>query len=105
MIFGTQGGVRSENSEKLEFDVPLNENAMFSSLQAFQNEPKMVPKRSERRKKSRESTEKKNKYAEERLESARERSRAKRRPPRVPPGGGSAARRLNPTTPGEPVIS
>ena len=38
MILGTQGGVRSENSEKLEFDDPLNENAMFLRSQGFQNE-------------------------------------------------------------------
>ena len=29
MILGTQGGVRSENSDKLEFDDPLHENAVF----------------------------------------------------------------------------
>ena len=50
----TQGGVRSENSEKLEFDDPLNENAMFLRSQGLQNEAKMVPKRAEKRKKSRE---------------------------------------------------
>ena len=54
MIFGTQGGVQSENSEKLEFDDPLNENAMFLRSQGLQNEAKMVPKRAEKRKKSRE---------------------------------------------------
>ena len=54
MILGTQGGVRSENSEKLEFDDPLNENAMFLRPQGFQNEAKMVPKRAGKRKKSRE---------------------------------------------------
>ena len=72
------------NSGKLDFDDRLNENAMFSSFQGLQNEPKMVPKRSERRKKSRESTEKRKKYADERLQRARRRSRADRRPP----GGG-----------------
>ena len=34
MILGTQGGVRSENSEKLDFDVLLNENAMFFPVRA-----------------------------------------------------------------------
>ena len=29
VIFVSQGGFRRENSEKLEFDDPLNENAMF----------------------------------------------------------------------------
>ena len=51
MILGTQGGVQSENSEKLEFDDPLNENAMFLRSQGLQNEAKMVPKRAEMRKK------------------------------------------------------
>ena len=54
VIFGTQGGVQSENSDKLEFDDPLNEIARFSRPQASQNELKLVPKRPERRKKSRE---------------------------------------------------
>ena len=52
--FVTQGCVRSETSEKLEFDDPLNENAMFLRSQGLQNEAKMVPKRAEKRKKSRE---------------------------------------------------
>ena len=54
MNFVTQGCVRSETSEKLEFDDPLNENAMFLRSQGLQNEAKMVPKRAEKRKKSRE---------------------------------------------------
>ena len=54
MILGTQGGVRIENSDKLESADLLNENAMFLRSQGFQNEAKMVPKRAERRKKSRE---------------------------------------------------
>ena len=49
MILGTQGGVQIENNEKLEFDDPLNENAMFLRSQGLQNEAKMVPKRAERR--------------------------------------------------------
>ena len=57
MILGTQGGVRSENSEKLEFDDPLNENAMFLRPQGLQHEAKIVPKRAEKRKKSREREE------------------------------------------------
>ena len=91
------GSVRRENSEKLEFDDPLNENARFLRSQGLQNEVKIVPKRAEERKKSRERREKRKKYADECLGSARERSRARRCPPRVPQGGGSAARRLNPT--------
>ena len=54
MILGTQGGVRSENSEKLEFADLLNENARCLRSQGLQNEPQMVPKRAEKRKKSRE---------------------------------------------------
>ena len=99
------GSVRRENSEKLEFDDPLNENACFLRSQGLQNEVKIVPKRTEERKKSRERREKRKKYADECLGSARERSRARRRPPRVPRGGGLAARRRHPTTPSEPVIS
>ena len=105
MILGTQGGVRSENSEKLEFDDPLNENAMFLRSQGLQNEVQIVPKRAEEKKKSRERREKKKKYADECLGSARERSRARRRPPRVPLGGGSAVPRRNPPRPAVSVIS
>ena len=54
MILGTQGGVRSENSEKLEFDDLLNENARFLRSQGLQHETKMVPTRAGRRNKSRE---------------------------------------------------
>ena len=96
MILGTQGGVRSENSEKLEFDDRLNENVMFLRSQGLQNEVKIVPKRAEERKKSRERREKRKKYADECLGSARERSRARRRPPRVPLWGGLAVPRLHP---------
>ena len=54
MVFVPPGGVRRENGDKLEFDDPLNEIAMFSRPQGSQNELKLVPKRPERRKKSRE---------------------------------------------------
>jgi len=54
MVFVPSGGVRRENGDKLEFDDPLNEIAMFSRPQASQNELKLVPKRAERRKESRE---------------------------------------------------
>ena len=40
MILGTQGGVRSENSDKLEFDDPRNEIAIFSTPQGSHNELK-----------------------------------------------------------------
>ena len=54
MMFLSPGKVQSENSDKLEFDDPLHENAMFLRSQGLQNEAKMVPKRAEKRKKSRE---------------------------------------------------
>ena len=69
MILGTQGGVQSENSEKLEFDDPLNENAMFLRSQGLQNEVKMVPKRPERRKRGREEAKREQRSAKSALES------------------------------------
>ena len=53
-MFVSPGGVRGENSEKLEFDDPLNENARFLRSQVLRNELKIAPKRAERRRKSRE---------------------------------------------------
>ena len=44
--FVTQGCVRSETSEKLEFDDPLNENAMFLRSQGLQNGAPGTPKSS-----------------------------------------------------------
>ena len=38
LIFVSQVGVRGENSEKLEFDVPLNENTMLLRSQGLENE-------------------------------------------------------------------
>ncbi len=69
MIFGTQGGVRSENSEKLEFDDLLNENDVFLRPQGLQNEAKMVPKRAEKRKKSREEGKREQRSTKRALES------------------------------------
>ena len=69
MILGTQGGVRSENNEKLEFADPLNENAMFLSSQGLQNEAKIVPKRPERRKGRREEAKRGQRSAKSALES------------------------------------
>ena len=46
MILGTQGGVQIENNEKLEFDDPLNENAMFLRSQGLQNGAPGTPKSS-----------------------------------------------------------
>ena len=80
MIFVLSGGVRGENSEKLEFEDTLNENVMFLRPRRLQNEVEMVQKRPERRKKSRARTEKREKYADDRPGSVRERSRADRRP-------------------------
>ena len=70
MIFGTQGGVRSENSEKLEFADSLDENAMFLRSQGFQNEAKMLPKRPERRKRGREDATREQKGTASALQSA-----------------------------------
>ena len=69
LIFVSPGGVRSENSEKLEFDDLLNENAMFLRSQGLQNEAKMVPKRAEKRKKSREEGKREQRSAKRALES------------------------------------
>ena len=69
MILGTQGGVQSENSEKLEFDDLLNENARFLRSQGLQNEAKMVSKRAEKRKKSREEGKREQRSAKRPLES------------------------------------
>ena len=54
VIFLSPGDAEGETSEKLEFDDPLNENAMFLRSQGLQNETKMVPKRAGKRKKTRE---------------------------------------------------
>ena len=69
MNFVTQGCVRSETSEKLEFDDPLNENAMFLKSQGLQNEVKMVTKRPEMRKRGREEAKREQRSAESALES------------------------------------
>ena len=69
MILGTQGGVRSENSEKLEFADPLNEHATFLKSQGLQHEAKMVPKRAEKRKKSREEGKREQRSTKRALES------------------------------------
>ena len=69
MISILPGSVRRENSEKLEFDDPLNENAMFLRSQGLQNEAKMVPKRPERRKRGREEAKREQRSAKSALES------------------------------------
>ena len=95
MIFVLPSSLRGEKSEKLEFDDPLNENAMFLRSRRLQNEVEIVQKRFERRKKSRARTEKREKYADDRPGSVRERSRADRCPPGW--GGGSPATGSDPT--------
>ena len=55
--------------EKLEFDDPLNENAMFLRSQGLQNEAKMVPKRPERRKRGREEAKREQRGVKSVLES------------------------------------
>ena len=61
MILGTQGGVESENSEKLEFDDHLNENAKFLRSKGSKMRPKWYrngPRRGRRaEKKAKESRE------------------------------------------------
>ena len=69
MNFVTQGCVRSETSEKLEFDDPLNENAMFLRSQGLQNEGKMVTKQPEKRQRGREEAKSEQRSAESALES------------------------------------
>ena len=81
------GSVRRENSEKLEFDDPLNENVRFLRSQGLQNEVKIMPKRTEKSKKSRASPEK---SAQVCRRVPRERSGAVSREtasPAVSPGG------------------
>ena len=70
MVFVPPGGVRRENGDKLEFDDPLNEIAMFSRPQGSQNELKLVPKRPERRKKSREDANREQRREQKCQESA-----------------------------------
>ena len=71
MVFVPPGGVRRENGDKLEFDDPLNEIAMFSRPQASRNELKLVPKRPERRKKSREDANREQRREQKWQESVR----------------------------------
>ena len=71
MAFVSSGGVRSENGDKLEFDDPLNEIAMFSRPQGSQNELKLVAKRPERRKKSREDANREQRREQKWQESVR----------------------------------
>jgi hypothetical protein len=69
MIFLSPGDAEGENSAKLEFDDPLNENARCLRSQGFQNDTKMVPKRAERRKRSREEAKREQRSAKSALES------------------------------------
>ena len=69
MISLSPGDVEGETSEKLEFDDPRNENAMFLRSQGLQNEAKMVPKRPQRRKRGREEAKREQRSAKSALES------------------------------------
>ncbi len=71
MVFVPPGGVRRENGDKLEFDDPLNEIAMFSRPQGSRNELKLVPKGAERRKKSREDANREQRREQKWQESVR----------------------------------
>ena len=69
MTFLSPGDAQSENSDKLEFDSPLNENAMFLKSQEVRNDDKMVPKRAKKRKKSREEAKREQRSAKRVLQS------------------------------------
>ena len=69
VMFVSPGDAEGETSEKLEFDDPLNENAMFLRSQGFQNEAKMIPKRPERRKRRREDATREQRSGKSALES------------------------------------
>ena len=47
-LFEEKSNPLNQNSEKLDFDDPLNENAMFLRSQGLQNETKMVPEEQKR---------------------------------------------------------
>ena len=68
VIFLSPSDAEGETSEKLEFDDPLNENAMFLRSQGLQNDAKMVPKRPERRKRRREEAKREQRSATSGLE-------------------------------------
>ena len=70
-VLETQGGARSENSEKLEFEDLLNENAMFLRSQGLQHETEMIPQRAKRRKESREEAKKEKRGENSALQSVR----------------------------------
>ena len=69
MNFVTQGCVRSETSEKLEFDDLLNEYVMFLRSRGLQNDAKLVPKRAEKRQRGREEAKREQRSAKSALES------------------------------------
>ena len=69
VIFLSPGDAEGKTSEKLEFDDPLNENAMFLRSQGLQNEAKVVPKRPEMRKRGREEAKREQRSAKSALES------------------------------------
>ena len=69
MNFVTQGCVRSETSEQLEFDDPLYENAMFLKSQGLQNEVRIIPTRPEKRQRDREEAKSDQRIAKSSFES------------------------------------
>ena len=68
-MFLSPSDVQCENSEQLEFDDPLHENAKLLRSQKLQHEAKIVPKRAEKRKKSREEGKREQRSATRALES------------------------------------
>ena len=61
--------VQSENSDKLEFADPPDENAMFLRSQGLQHEAEMVPKRAEIKQRSREEAKREQRRGKSALKS------------------------------------
>ena len=70
MMVGSPGSVRCQNSEKLEFANPLNENARFLRSHGLQHDPHMVIKGVESSRKSREEEKREQRREESTLKSA-----------------------------------
>ena len=104
VIFLSPGDAEGETSEKLEFDDPLNENAMLLRSQRLQNDAKIIKTAREE-----EKTQRRNKKrTEERKKSARERlGSALGRPPSMSgiPRGGSVDRAAPFAVPSRPCVS
>ena len=69
VIFLSPGDVEGETSEKLEFDDPLNEHAMFLRSQGLRNETNMIQKRTEIKQRSREEAKREQRSAKSTLKT------------------------------------